>query len=90
MVRPSIDAVPIAPYIDSANCIGCQSCSGVCEPKSLRYDEVEQTEVIEVGAVILATGYEPFDPTVVEEFGYGQNPDVLTQTTVIAMFFVHS
>ena len=78
MVRPSIDAVPIAPYIDSANCIGCQSCSGVCEPKSLRYDEVEQTEVIEVGAVILATGYEPFDPTIVEEFGYGQNPDVIT------------
>lgn len=78
MVRPSIDAVPIAPYIDSENCIGCQSCSGVCEPKSLRYDEVERTEVIEVGAVILATGFQPFDPTVVEEFGYGQIPDVIT------------
>lgn len=78
MVRPSIDAVPIAPYIDSYNCIGCQSCSGVCEPKSLRYDEIEQTEVIEVGAVILATGFQPFDPTVVEEFGYGQIPDVIT------------
>ena len=78
MVRPSIDAVPIAPYIDPENCIGCQSCSGVCEPKSLRYDEVEQTEVIEVGAVVLATGFEPFDPTMVEEFGYGQIPDVIT------------
>lgn len=78
MVRPSIDAVPIAPYIDSYNCIGCQSCSGVCEPKSLRYDEIEHTEVIDVGAVILATGFQPFDPTVVEEFGYGQIPDVIT------------
>ena len=78
MVRPSVDQVPIAPYIDPENCIGCQSCSGVCEPKSLRYDEVEQTEVIEVGAVILATGFQPFDPTVVEEFGYGQIPDVIT------------
>ena len=78
MVRPSVDQVPIAPYIDSENCIGCQSCSGVCEPKSLRYDEIEQTEVIEVGAVILATGFQPFDPTVVEEFGYGQIPDVIT------------
>jgi len=78
MVRPSIDAVPIAPYIDPNNCIGCQSCSGVCEPKSLRYDELEQTEVIEVGAVILATGFQPFDPTIVEEFGYGQIPDVIT------------
>jgi heterodisulfide reductase subunit A len=78
MVRPSIDAVPIAPYIDTANCIGCQSCSGVCEPKSLRYDDIEQTEVIEVGAVILATGFRPFDPTVVEEFGYGEFSDVIT------------
>ena len=78
MVRPSMDTVPIAPYIDSTSCIGCQSCSGVCEPKSLRYYEVEKTEVIEVGAVILATGFEPFDPTVVEEFGYGHNPDVIT------------
>ena len=32
MVRPSIDAVPIAPFIDSANCIGCQSCSGPAMP----------------------------------------------------------
>ena len=78
MVRPSIDAVPIAPYIDSSHCIGCQSCSGVCEPQSLRYDDVEKTEVIEVGAVILATGYKPFDPTIVEEFGYGEFSDVIT------------
>jgi heterodisulfide reductase subunit A len=78
MVRPSIDAVPVAPYIDSLHCNGCQSCAGVCEPKSLRYDEVEKTEVIEVGAVILATGFQPFDPSVVEEFGYGRFPDVIT------------
>lgn len=78
MIRPSVDAVPIAPYIDPDNCIGCQSCAGVCEPKSLRYDDEEKTEVIEVGAVILATGFRPFDPSVVEEFGYGQFPDVIT------------
>jgi len=78
MVRPSVDAVPIAPYIDTKNCIGCQSCTGVCEPQSLRHEEEDKTEIIEVGAVILATGFEPFDPTIVEEFGYGINPDVIT------------
>ncbi len=78
MVRPSMDTVPIAPYIDIDNCIGCQSCAGVCEPKSLRYDEVEETEIINVGAIVAATGYETFDPTVVEELGYGVNPDVVT------------
>ncbi|MGQ4912745.1 MAG: hydrogenase iron-sulfur subunit [Candidatus Thorarchaeota archaeon] len=78
MVRPITDAVPIAPYIDSENCIGCQSCSGVCEPKSLRYDETEHSEILDVGAIILATGFRAFDPTVVEEFGYGRIPDVIT------------
>jgi heterodisulfide reductase subunit A len=78
MVRPQVDTVPIAPYIDIENCVGCHSCMGVCEPKSLRYDDFHKTEVLEVGAVILATGFEAFDPTIVEEFGYGDNPDVVT------------
>ena len=78
MVRPTVDAVPIAPYIDIDNCIGCQSCAGVCEPESLRYKEEDCTEVLDVGAVIVATGFKPFDPTIVEEYGYGEFPDVIT------------
>ncbi|MFW9909075.1 MAG: hydrogenase iron-sulfur subunit [Candidatus Thorarchaeota archaeon] len=78
MVRPTVDAVPKAPYIDIENCIGCQSCAGVCEPKSLRYDELDDTEILDVGAVIVATGFKPFNPTIVEELGYGEIPDVVT------------
>jgi heterodisulfide reductase subunit A len=33
---------------------------------------------MEFGAIILATGFKPFDPTLVKEFGYGENPDVIT------------
>ncbi|MHA1907210.1 MAG: hydrogenase iron-sulfur subunit [Candidatus Thorarchaeota archaeon] len=80
MVRPIVDAVPIAPYIDIDNCIGCQTCAGVCEPKSLRYKEEDCTEVLEVGAVIVATGFKSFDPSIVEEYGYGRLPDVITST----------
>jgi len=32
-----------------------------------------------VGAVILATGAKPFDPTPLENLGYGKYPDVITQ-----------
>ncbi len=78
MVRPLTDSVPIAPYIDTEHCIGCQSCLGVCEPQSLRYTQDDEILTLEFGAVILATGLEPFDATVVEEFGYGENPDVIT------------
>ncbi|NHJ14284.1 MAG: hydrogenase iron-sulfur subunit [Candidatus Thorarchaeota archaeon] len=78
IVRHSLDAVPIAPYIDMDSCVGCQSCSGVCEAKAIRYDDCEKTETIEVGAIVVATGFSPFDPTAVEELGYGENPDVIT------------
>jgi heterodisulfide reductase subunit A len=78
MVRPLSDSVPIAPYIDTEHCIGCQSCLGVCEPQSLRFTQEDETVTMEFGAVILATGLRPFDPTVIEEFGYGANPDVIT------------
>jgi heterodisulfide reductase subunit A len=78
IVRHSLDAVPIAPYIDMDNCVGCQSCSGVCEAKAIQYNDCEKTETLEVGAIIVATGYRPFDATVVEELGYGENPDVIT------------
>jgi len=78
MVRPLLDLVPLAPYIDMQNCVMCQSCAGVCEPKSLRYEEEASTETITVGAIVAATGFMPFDPRIVEEFGYGENPDVIT------------
>ncbi len=78
IVRHSLDAVPIAPYIDMDNCVGCQSCSGVCEAKAIRYDDCEKTISLEVGAIIVATGFRPFDATAVEELGYGENPDVIT------------
>jgi heterodisulfide reductase subunit A len=78
IVRHSLDAVPIAPYIDMDNCVGCQSCSGVCEAKAIVYDDCQKTETIEVGAIVVATGFLPFDATAVEELGYGENPDVIT------------
>ncbi len=33
---------------------------------------------VDVGSVVVATGYKPFDPTPVKAFGYGTNPDVIT------------
>ncbi|MGY5875001.1 MAG: hydrogenase iron-sulfur subunit [Candidatus Thorarchaeota archaeon] len=78
MVRPSVDTIPIAPFIDMENCIGCQSCAGVCEAESLRYNEEDKIVTLEVGSIVIATGFEPFDPAIVEELGYGENPDVIT------------
>lgn len=40
---------------------------------------------LEVGAVVVATGFDPFDPTILEEYGYGRHKDVITAFELEAM-----
>ncbi len=78
IVRPYPSSVPLAPYIDMNTCIGCQSCVGICEKESIRFEDTEETHKIKVGAIIVATGFDPFNPSVISEFGYEKYPDVVT------------
>jgi len=59
-------------------CSECLSCSYVCGVDAINHDEVERTETIPVGAVILAPGYEPYHAELSEEFGFGRYPNVVT------------
>jgi heterodisulfide reductase subunit A len=56
-------AVPIVYTIDIENCVSCGSCDRVCEPEAISF--LEKSEEIEVnaGSVIVATGFEVFEPT---------------------------
>ncbi|MFX1476202.1 MAG: FAD-dependent oxidoreductase [Promethearchaeota archaeon] len=78
IIRPYPSSVPLAPYIDMDSCIGCQSCVGVCEKESLRFDDTEKTHTFKVGAIIIATGFQPFNPQPLGEFGYRKYRDVIT------------
>lgn len=71
-------AVPLIFTIDKEKCIGCGICKEVCKAEAIRYEE-EDTEVgLEVGSIILAPGFEEFDPRIVTEYGYGRYPNVVT------------
>ncbi|MBI5014660.1 MAG: CoB--CoM heterodisulfide reductase iron-sulfur subunit A family protein [Deltaproteobacteria bacterium] len=59
-------------------CEGCGKCARACPTKAIDLDETPRTETIRVGAAILALGYRLFDPTPLEEFGYGRYPNVVT------------
>ena len=59
-------------------CAECLSCVYACGAKAINHDEVERTETIPVGAVILAPGYEPYQAELSEEFGFGRYPNVVT------------
>jgi len=80
---PFAAAIPGIPYIDAQSCIhmqtgGCGICSEVCEPDAIDYDMEDTFEDIEVGSIILATGYKTFDPARAKQLGYGKFDNVIT------------
>jgi heterodisulfide reductase subunit A len=44
----------------------------------IRVDRSAETKEFKVGAIVVATGYETFDPRLKPEFGYGNYPQVIT------------
>ncbi len=86
--RPSVyimypQAVPNKPVIDKTTCIrlnynACGICEEVCEAKAINYDQKDEEIKLNVGAIILAPGYEIFEPEVKKDLGYGRYKNVVT------------
>jgi heterodisulfide reductase subunit A len=71
-------AVPLVFSIDLARCIGCGVCEGVCKAGAVEYDQEDREIEINVGAVILAPGFDEFEPDSIKEYGYGRYKNVVT------------
>jgi heterodisulfide reductase subunit A len=79
---PFPQAVPNKPVIDRENCMyfkagTCRICEAVCQPDAIRYDQEEEVIEEEVGAVIVATGYELYPIEKIPEYGGGRYEDVI-------------
>jgi heterodisulfide reductase subunit A len=59
-------------------CCECMECVQACEPKAIDHAMEPEEREIEVGTIILATGYDVMDPTPMKQFGYGKFPNVVT------------
>ncbi len=86
---PFPQAVPQVVLIDPETCIEFKSgkCKKTCveacgERKAIDFRQQETIETIEVGAIILATGYQPFDAARIPYYGYGLYPNVYTALEV--------
>lgn len=82
---PFPQAVPNAYLIDEEHCSYIQSdgqkcgvCVKKCPKECINLNEKDKTLDIEVGNIILATGYELLDVGKIEQYGYGVFPNVLT------------
>ena len=76
-------AVPSAYLIDMKACLGnnpiaCGKCAEVCEKKCIDYDMQDEIIDLKVGAVIVATGMDVYDPTELDEYGYRSFENVIT------------
>jgi len=75
-------AIPLIAYIDES-CLylkekKCRICEAVCKNNAIDLKQQPQKVEINVGAVILSPGIEPFDPKVREEYRYGEFQNVVT------------
>jgi heterodisulfide reductase subunit A len=80
---PFPQAIPASYTLDDKNCpdpfttIACGKCADVCEPKAIDYDMKPQIIEEEVGAIIVATGFDLYDKENMAEYGYGKYADVI-------------
>ena len=75
---PIPQAVPQVVLIDPDHCVGCGLCSQACPADAVDYEQKAEDIELEVGAVIVATGYQLFDASRKKEYGFGKYPDVIT------------
>ncbi len=59
-------------------CSECMECVKVCEANAIDHHMQGEEIQVQVGSIILATGYELWDPTPMKPFGYGRYPNVFT------------
>jgi len=79
---PFPQAIPATYTLDIKSCpgllpIACGKCADVCEPDAIDFDMKPETVEEEVGAIIVATGYDLYDKELMAEYGYGKYTDVL-------------
>ncbi|MEW6374610.1 MAG: FAD-dependent oxidoreductase, partial [Thermodesulfobacteriota bacterium] len=75
---PFPQAIPHSLVIDPKTCIRCGECVKVCSPGAIDLDMKEEQGTIQVGAILLGFGFEPFWVQRKGEYGFGRYANVLT------------
>jgi heterodisulfide reductase subunit A len=80
---PFPQAVPNTPVIDREHCAyflkgKCRVCEKFCPTGAIDFEQADEIVEVEAGAIIVATGYSIFDPSVISAYGYGRYDNVIT------------
>lgn len=83
---PFPQAVPLKYVIDEKKCLFLTKgkcgdeplCRKACAQGAINFDQKEEIVERKVGAIVVATGYDLMNPTMMYEYSYDQSPDVIT------------
>jgi len=80
---PFPQAVPNIPVIDKEHCAyflkgTCRACEKFCQLNAIDFNQTDEILELDVGNIIVATGYDVFDPTPIAQYGYKKFPNVYT------------
>lgn len=89
---PSMQAVPLVPVIDRDACIhfrqldrsdgeiadACQACQMLCEADAIDFEQEDEIIELDVGTIVVATGFQMWDPHELSQYSYGESPNIIT------------
>ncbi len=78
-----LQGVPAVMAIDKDSCLHltrdiCGICKKICTRDAVDFEQKDTDIKLSVGAIVIATGFDPFDPSGISEYGYGRYRNVIT------------
>lgn len=79
---PFKQAVPLVATIDPDSCLYftkgiCKVCQKICPSAAIDFEQKQKEITLNVSSIILATGFDTFDPSAMKEYGYGRYKNVI-------------
>jgi len=75
---PFPQAIPRIMVIDKNGCVECGLCDKVCPAKAVNREQKPEEIQLDVGAIVVATGFDMFDPSIIPQYGYKRYKNVIT------------
>jgi len=76
--KPFPQAVPNIVTVDKESCIDCGLCELACEREAILKTDQDEDFTVDVGAIIVATGFDDYNPSEKNDYGYNDFKDVIT------------
>lgn len=80
---PFAQAVPNIPVIDTEHCVyflkgTCRACEKFCDADAINFEQKELIFELDIGNIIITTGFDTFNAFAIPQYGYGHYPNVFT------------